>query len=230
MVTFAAGRISAEVSDESIFIIGAGHFGGRAARSLVKKSKGPVFIVDIDENSISQVKDLPVKLIVYDGSRFLIDNFHLLKPPNLIIPALPIHLAFEWLKRYLYDRLKIKQISFPQEIRDFLPFTWQGSEGSLLISYADFICPDDCSEPEYCTVTGERREIPLHDLVEGLELDDFGVHVIKSLQLAPGVGGYKVEDLMKAAEIIVQNKEGKWLISTACRCHGILTAFEAQPY
>ena len=217
-----------EISEDAIFIIGAGHFGNRAARILSQESDAPLFVVDVDENILSQVKGLPAKTIIYDGILFLVENYPVLNPLNTIVPAVPVHLAFEWLRCYLDRKFMIKKISVPEEIKPLLPYTWLGSEESLLVSYADFVCPDDCPEPEFCTVTGERRELPLHDLLSHLDLLDFRVHVIRSYQLAPGLGGYKVGDLKTAAEKLTRDEAGRWLLGTACKCHGILTALEIR--
>ena len=217
-----------EISEDAIFIIGAGHFGNRAARILSQESDAPLFVVDVDENTLSQVKGLPAKTIVYDGILFLVENYPVLNSLNTIVPAVPVHLAFEWLRYHLDSKFVIKKISVPEEIKPLLPYTWLGSEESLLVSYADFICPNDCPEPEFCTVTGEMRKLPLHDLLSHLDLLDFRVHVIKSHQLAPGLGGYKVGDLKTAAEKLIRDEAGRWLLGTACKCHGILTALEIR--
>ena len=98
-----------------------------------------------------------------------------------------------------------------------------------MVSYADFICPEDCAEPDCCTVTGEVRDKPLYSLLSQLSVSDFKVHVTRSHQLAPGVGGYRVSALAEVADTLRKDKEGKWLLGTSCRCHGILTALEIKP-
>jgi hypothetical protein len=216
------------IPENAVFIIGAGHFGSRAARLLHRESNAPLFVMDVDKNSLSKLEDLPVKRISNDGILFLVNNYHLLNSSNTIVPAVPVHLAYKWLKGHLDGRFKVKKMVVPEEIKPLLPFVWPGSEGSLLVSYADFECPDDCPEPEYCTVTGERRDKPLYDLLIRLELTDFRVHVIRSRQLAPGLGGYEVGELEKAAERLRSEEKGKWLLGTSCRCHGILTALEIE--
>jgi hypothetical protein len=144
-------RIREEIPEGAVFIIGAGHFGSRAGRVISQKSDVPVFVVDVDDNRLSRLKGLPVKRIQCDGIRFLVKNFHLLDPANTIVPAVPLHLAYEWVKGYLKDAYVLKKIEVPGAIRPLLPHTWQGSEGSLLVSYADFMCPDDCPEPDFCS-------------------------------------------------------------------------------
>jgi hypothetical protein len=226
MTKLPQNDIIEEIPEEAILIIGAGHFGARAARLLSNESKAPLFIVDVDKKSLSQLEDLPVKSIEYDGILFLVNHYHLLNPSNTIVPAVPLHLACEWVKGYLKSTRVINMIQVPDDIKPLLPHTWQGSEGSLLVSYADFECPDDCPEPEYCTVTGERRDNPLHDLLSHVRLPGFKTHVIRSHQLAPGLGGYMVRDLTGLAELLSEAEKGKWLLGTSCRCHGIVTSIE----
>jgi hypothetical protein len=228
MTDLSHNDVPAEIPENAVFIIGAGHFGRRAARLLNQESNAPLFVVDMDRTSLSKLEDLPVIRIAYDGILFLVHHAHLLNASHTIVPAVPLHLAYQWLKAHLDGSFKIKKTGVPEEIRPLLPFAWPGNEGSLLVSYADFDCPDDCPEPEYCTVTGERRDNPLHDLLSHLELTDFKVLVIRSRQLAPGLGGYGVGELEKAAERISSEEKGKWLLGTSCKCHGILTALEIE--
>ena len=213
------------ISEDTVFIIGAGHFGARAARIVCQRSDSPVFVVDPDEKCLSDLNDLRIEKVLGDGIQFLLDNFHYLKQTNTIVPALPIHLAYEWLKGFLPGDMKIKKLPVP-ETNPPLPHAWPASDGSTLVSYADFLCPDDCPEPVHCTVTGEKREQPLYSLLRNLNLSLFDIHIIQSRQLAPGLGGYKVEDLEGTAEMVLGNEPGRWILGTACKCHGILTAFE----
>ena len=217
-----------DIPGEAVFVIGAGHFGTRAARLIRQNSDAPIFVVDMDKNRLSDVAMLGVKWIECDGILFLFKNYHLMSPATTIVPAVPLHLAYEWLTRYFAGSCEVQKIGVPDEIKTRLPHTWSGSEGSLLVSYADFVCPDDCPEPVFCTVTGERRKQPLYDLLGHLDLPGFHVHVIRSHQLAPGLGGYTVADLTGAAGELKKTDMGKWLLGTACRCHGMLTAFKIR--
>jgi len=217
----------AKFPEAAVFIIGAGHFGARAARIICHRSDSPVFVVDPVEECLNRLSDLRVEKVVGDGIQFLLSNFNRLKRANTIVPALPVHLAYEWLKGFLPGDMKIEKLTVP-ETKPPLPHAWPASDGSTLVSYADFLCPDDCPEPVHCTVTGEKREQPLYALLRNLHLPPFNVHIIRSHQLAPGLGGYKVGNLAGMAERILVNKTGRWILGTACKCHGILTAFEVD--
>ncbi len=226
------GYIHDPLPENAILIIGAGHFGNKAVRILSETGLRlfPVLIIDKDENSLALIRGPSIEKILHDGIDFLVKNFHLLSPSNIIIPAVPLHLAFEWLKSYLDNICNIKQVKVPEGVRPLLPNTCKGNEGSLLISYADFHCPDNCPEPaDCCTVTGEKRGKPLHELLSRLDPLNYKIHIIKSRQLAPGLGGYKVDDLRELAIRVRNQGRGMWLVGTACRCHGTVSAMEVKP-
>jgi hypothetical protein len=196
---------------------------------LSGKSDSMLYVVDRDRSHLARIHDRLVEPIVCDGIRFLALYFPSLSPSNIIIPAVPVHLAFEWLITYLSDEFLVKRISVPEHTRSSLPYTWHTGDGSLLVSYADFRCPDDCPEPAgYCTVTGEKRDKPLYQLLGELQVMDFNVHVIRSRQLAPGLGGYRVDNLLEMVTKIESHRVEKWMIGTACKCHGTLSAMEVH--
>lgn len=224
---FDIEKLSSQFTEAVCLIIGAGHFGKRAASILGETSGPPILIVDKSEDRLAQLKDLPVEKTVCDGVRFLVENFQLLNPHSIVVPAIPLHLAAEWLKYYLEKsgrRVQLREI--PDEIIPTLPHAWKGLGETLLVSYADFFCPDDCPEPpDYCLMTGEKRDLPLYELLSRIDIPGYTNHVIRSRQLAPGLGGFMVEDLRNLLLRATQ-REGKWLVGTACRCHGALTALE----
>lgn len=213
--------------EETILIIGAGRFGKMAAVRLGSTRHSLLCIVDQDKGKLSEVETPRARRVCYAGPEFLTEHFHLLRPSNVIIPALPVHLAYEWLRRSLPRSLKATPLQVPRSLIPLLPHTWEGGDGSLLISYADSLCPDDCPEPEdYCTVTGQKRETPLYGLLGHLDCPGYRIHVVRSQQLAPGTGGYGVRDLEELLGRVSTGGEGKWLVGTACKCHGVVTAVE----
>jgi hypothetical protein len=220
-----------DIPERAVIILGAGQFGARAARLLHERPlatlpDGSLTVVDLDQDKLAGLKGLGVCPIREDAVRFLVAARSSLKETHILVPAVPVHLAAEWLFEALRDRCPVRRASVPQNLRPVLPHTWKGSEGSLLVSYADFLCPDDCDEPDYCTVTGERRDVPLYERIQKLQVPGYLVHVIRSRQLAPGVGGYTVAKLWAMAAAIGEGGRGKWLLATACRCHGVISALE----
>jgi hypothetical protein len=216
-------------SGDDVLIIGAGHFGKRAVDVLGARRYARVWVVDKDEEALAEITAPTVERALAEGSTFLVDHGHLFPSRTTIVPALPLHFAFEWLKRALKKNHRHHRLKVPEEIRLPLPHTWEGSEGSLLVSYADFRCPDDCPEPaDHCTVTGKRREKPMYELLEDISAPGFRVHVIRSRQLAPGVGGYFLGDLKGLLEDVESRGNSRWLVGTACKCHGVVSALGVE--
>ena len=222
--------LTEKLENKAIIIIGAGHFGQRAAALLKSVPHTSLWIVDRDIKKLKKMGNIGAKRIAEDGIRFLAKHFSHLAPSTFIIPAVPVHLAFEWLKTYINKKGTVAQVPVPKSFGLRLPHTRDGSEGSLLVSYADFRCPDDCPEPaNRCTVTGKARGTPLYRLLDEGVPRGFRVHVIRSLQLAPGVGGYRVKDLKELLGKVSEARKGKWLVATACKCHGTVTALQVAP-
>jgi len=222
--TPAAGGPPAAVSEEDlVLVLGAGRFGARAVRILAGQSNRTLWVVDQDEKRQRELADLPVHAHLEEGIDFLVSRAPRLPAEAMIVPAIPIHVAVEWLLRSPHDSITLNRFPVPDFLKSSLPHTWVGGEGSLLVSYADFLCPEDCPEPEDgCTVTGEIRT-PLYQVMRDLDVPGFRVHVVQSQQLAPGLGGYPFQDLLDLRERVLGGGSGGWLIGTACRCHGTLT-------
>jgi hypothetical protein len=104
-----------------------------------------------------------------------------------------------------------------------MPHALRGNAGQAYVSHADFICPDNCPEPEkICTHTGKPRPLDLFRLLGNVDFDDVLPIVIRSHQLLPGVGGIYPADLLDALDIVRKNSHRPLMIATACRCHGVV--------
>ncbi len=208
----------------SYFIIGCGHFGSRAVEKLLRKNSRPkITVVDREKKAIQKISSLPVEAKVGEGVSYLHQSLLKGRVFDYIIPAVPLHLAFEFLLFTLKPYgVKKRKVSLPPG----LPNAVIGKTGDLYTSLADFLCPEDCSEPsQFCTVTGKRRPKPLYKILTDLR-GPFESRVIRSQQLGLGVGGFKPEALMDLAEAIKKRRDPDRLIliSTACRCHGVTSA------
>jgi hypothetical protein len=222
--------LTEKLENKAIIIIGAGHFGQRAAALLKAVPHTSLWIVERDIPTLKKLGTMGAKRIAEDGVRFLAKHFSHLAPSTFIIPAVPVHLAFEWLRTYMNERGTVATVPVPKSFGLRLPHTWDGSEGSLLVSYADFRCPADCPEPaNRCTVTGKARGTPLYRLLAEAAPRGFRMHVIRSRQLAPGVGGYRVKDLKDLLGKVSEGRKAKWMVATACKCHGTVTALQVAP-
>jgi hypothetical protein len=212
------------MNPSSYLIIGCGRFGNRAAENLFQKdSHSKIIVVDKSKEAFQKVSLPPIETIVCDGVAYL--NQYLLegKKADYIIPAVPLHLAFEFILSQLKP-VGAKKRRVPSLTG--LPNPMRNKTGELYTSLATFLCPEDCSEPaQYCTVTRERRKNPLFRILEDLQ-GSFESRVIRSQQLGLGVGGYRPEVLSKVLEGIKKRRDSGhlFLVSTACRCHGVTSA------
>jgi hypothetical protein len=102
----------------------------------------------------------------------------------------------------------------------------QGENGDMYVSHANLRCPEDCAEPwDICTITRAPRNQNMFDLLENVRLPPFKSLVIRSYQIMPGIGGYKPEQLSDLFSHL-ENIHGEILVSTACRCHGVITGIK----
>jgi hypothetical protein len=207
----------------SCLIIGCGHFGSRAVETLVKKyPRSKIVVVDKHKKEFKKISRLSVETKVGDGVTYLKQFLSVSGKVDYIIPAVPFHLAFEFILSQLKP-LGAKRRNIP-DITE-LPNPMMGKSGDLYTSLANFLCPEDCSEPLHCSVTGEHRSKPLFRMLMNLS-GPFESRVIHSIQLGQGVGGFRLERLLNLTKELKKkkDKEQLTLISTACRCHAVTSA------
>jgi hypothetical protein len=69
----------------------------------------------------------------------------------------------------------------------------------------------------------------MHDLLKEIDLPGFRSIVVRSHQLAHGVGGYRPEKLFQVLQQ-VSELHTAILLSTACRCHGVITGVKSMHF
>ena len=211
---------------EEIWIIGLGQFGSIAFRRLSETLKDRHFVlVDPVEENLLKCAGPTTTLRVSDGVKFLETHIKSGRQPDWIIPALPVHLAAEWILLHL-GPTRLRRVPLPSELDRQVPNPIRGSEGNLYVSHADFRCPSDCDEPRnICSITRKMHHQNMYDFLLNVSIKPFDSLNIRSYQLGPGVGGYRPEQLLKL-KTTVEQAASPVLLSTACRCHGVITALE----
>jgi hypothetical protein len=211
---------------EEIWIIGVGQFGYLAFQRLSEAHQDKqIVLVDPAEEKLRRCNTSTAKLEISDGIEFLEKYLAKGRKPDWIIPALPVHLAAEWLLLHLGPQ-RLRRVPLPTGLGEALPNPFFGTEGNLYVSHADFRCPEDCDEPrDTCSITRKMRHQNMYDLLLNLSIKPFNSINIRSYQLGPGIGGYRAEQLLEL-EATVEQASGPVLLSTACRCHGVITALE----
>ena len=64
----------------------------------------------------------------------------------------------------------------------------------------------------------------MHALIQGLPVANVKILVIRSFQLAAGVGGLRLRDLLSVLDKACTSKT-PILLATACRCHAVINTF-----
>ena len=212
---------------DNFWIIGGGKFGLRAARVLGKKHPSAnLTIVEKREKVCRQLERLEIETVCKDGIEYLERNLTIASYPDWIVPAIPLHTAYEWIKTKLSKTRNLQKIAVPKDLISELPHPINAEFGQLYISIADFKCPENCPEPDdICTYTGESRRMVLHEFLKSIQRKDLNSVVIQSHQLAPGVGGYTPRALFEALNEI-KAAQGPIMLSTACSCHGVIDVFQ----
>jgi hypothetical protein len=209
-------------------ILGGGRFGRLALQRLSEQEPGAAFwVVDHDPKKLALIPENPaIRTVTATAAVFLADSLEAETVPQWIIPAIPRHVAFEWLWLQLPAGETWRQIPVPLVVGEDLPYVHRGAAGEVYLSLSTGRCPDDCPEPaERCYLSGAERDYNLFDYLENISLQDYTSLVIRSRQLALGVGGYRPADLWQLRRQVL-SLGGKILISTACRCHGVSHALE----
>jgi len=204
-----------------IFIIGFGKVGKTALPQVIRLwGKSRVWIIDHNPEALNQKETLSGIRVLADGPQFLTQYQEWIGNQDWIIPALPIHLAWKWLEFNMRHQ-RPKSVSPGSSLGSGLPYSQALGDG-LLLSYADFICPDHCPAPlDHCFKTKERRSVPLWKHLAIGTGSHRRLEVIESRQMAPGMGGYPFSELRR---VLNQAHEAgpPFFVATACRCHGVI--------
>jgi hypothetical protein len=208
----------------SYLILGAGKFGRLALERLARRDAAASFVlVDRDPAALALTHDgvSGRTRVASEAIAFLVQHLGDGGRWDWIIPMVPVHVAFFWLLAGPLAGSAWQPAAVPEAFAGLIPGARPGPHGELYLSRARHLCPDNCSEPEACPVTGESRDLPLHQELASLKLAGYEIRVIASRQLAPGVGGYPPWRLLELAREVGALK-GNVLIATACSCHGVI--------
>ena len=210
-------------------ILGAGRFGRLALERLRGRwPLSPITLVDRRRPANLNFEGAGVGFIAAEAIDYLAGLDEPAAAAEWIVPAVPVHVVGQWVRLRLAAAGRGAALPVPEALVGLVPNPMHGTDGRLYVSNADFLCPDDCPEPEkICTVTGKPRPRVLHAFLAGLSIPGFAMVVVRSRELGPGVGGYRPRDLEEALDR-VEAVPGPVLLATACKCHGVIEALDAR--
>jgi len=201
-------------------------FGLKAAARLGDATSASITLVD--REAIAETDTLT--FIQADGAAWLAAHLTRTAPVTKIIPAVPFHLAAFWLMKKLGTAAQHQLHALPARVCRQFPNPFTTADNSVVMSYADFICPDDCPEPEgFCTYTGLPRPEPLYSRLHSIDCEPYPKLILRSRQFAPGVGGFYPADLWNLLDQARLYPGRSILVATACKCHGVASLIGPAP-
>lgn len=215
----------------SFLILGAGKFGLLALQRLSDQDPEARFVVvDRQAAALALAQSsgaAEVELVEADAIGYLATHLGAESPWRWLIPMVPIHVAYAWLLEGPLAGQGWEPFDVPKELQNLAAFSVNGTMGEMYLSMTRHLCPDYCSEPPVCPVSGEERQQPLFHLLEKASHPGLPILVVASQQLAPGVGGYSPYRLVELAGA-VSKTSGPLLVATACHCHGVVHGLQQK--
>ncbi len=204
-----------------LFLVGFGKVGKTLLPQVVRLwGKNRIWIIDHNQETLNRKEALAGIRVLGDGPQFLTRYQAWIRDEDWIIPSLPVHLAWKWLELNLGPH-KPKAVAPPPTLGSLLPYSQALGKG-LLLSYADFVCPDHCPAPlDHCFKTKKRRSLPLWNYLATRSCPEGTLEVIESRQMAPGMGGYPFGELRRVLKRALEAGP-PFYVATACRCHGVV--------
>ncbi|MBW2683750.1 MAG: potassium transporter [Deltaproteobacteria bacterium] len=210
---------------KKIWILGAGKFGQLALERIIRHL--PEVEITLVDNRVQETAAKGVTVVCKEGISWLADNMQREETADMIIPSLPVHMVAEWMKLKSSANYGVSAVPLPTHLVARLPNPIKNGDSQLYLSHADFLCPDNCGEPElFCTSTGKERAEDMFHLLANIDESPYIPFVVRSYQLFPGVGAIYPEDMWSLLDRVHNFLNKPLLIATACRCHGVLDGLQ----
>lgn len=236
----------------TIVVVGGGCYGQYYVRQLARAARAGAVVwnalVVVDRAAACAVANLSeterppgLRLEVADWREYFARYLGIaaLEPDrsalDAIVPSpLMPHLMADWLTDRARERRPERTISAePLARAPDVPWQRAGADGTHYVSYAEWMCPINCIEPDLCPHTrGERTwSLPpamasyvMAERDAGRPLD--GPFIFHCAHRAYGVGMIDVRDVLAADRAIALRDgaggEFAFLVGTTSHCHGAL--------
>jgi hypothetical protein len=209
-------------------IVGGGKYGCHAIEYL-RQQKKQFLVVDTDPNCLA-VKRFKLKTserprsegFINGGLPKVLELIDELKP-EYVFPTAPVHIAAELVES------KFDIVPWNEAINTILPklpevVVLQAGRGKLVVSFnRDNDCVEKCAMPEVCPSSQIKKPCTMTKLMRFASPE---ACIIVSHSMAPGMGALKGSELLKLFNWV--KTKDKFIIATACDCHGVFTAFQKR--
>ncbi len=211
-------------------IIGGGKYGCAAVEYLRKKRKGFV-LIDKNQDCLA-IKKYKLKTAFdfdAEGEHFIQGDIATVSQliarlkPEYVFPTAPVHIAADLAK------IKFKLKPWSEAINTILPklpevVVLHAGKGKIVVSFnRDHDCIDKCAMPEVCPSSRIRRPCKMTELMHFASPEAF---ILISYSMELGIGALKGSELVEFFNWAKIRE--KFIVATACDCHGVLHAFQKQ--
>jgi hypothetical protein len=239
----------------TVVVVGGGCYGSYYVRQLERASRAGALLADrvlvIDRDPGCRVatelragSDANAEIVVSDWTSFF-DRYlgdaaahgdaHSSERPDAIVPSpLMPHLMYEWLERRARARWPTRAVGIhPLDPPSGIPWQKRGADGTQYVSFAEWVCPVNCIEPELCPATRGPRSWSMPPAVLAVTEEArrngrnlAGPVIFHCQHRAYGVGMFDTHDVI-AGDALVQRAAAagaaEVLVGTVSHCHGALT-------
>jgi hypothetical protein len=222
----------------SFVVVSGGAVGTASVRRLLRAvaagrlETGRILVVDRDPAcEAAGVRDPRVRLEVADWSDWLDARLGRLEPGAHLVPYhWAPHLLVEWLRRQL-ARAGASATRGGPPPSPGVPFERATAAGDLALSYATWICPPACIEPDLCPHTRGPKDWSLAGVLEREAGGVDGRIVFRCLHLVWGVGTLPVVDVLGARERLLAGaaRPRRFLVATSSHCHALAASLVVGP-
>jgi hypothetical protein len=223
-----------------LVVIGGGTIGAGSALQLLRaRAAGrleteEIVVVDRDPACAARALPAPVTVVTGEWSHWLAANMDALAESDHVVPD---HWAPHLLREWLVSELTRRGASVSRAEglrRRGLPFVAPTRDGDLALSYAAWVCPPRCIEPDLCPHTrGPKSWSLADDLARDAPGEAWDAHIVfRCLHLVYGIGTVPVADILAARELVLTGLgrgTRRYLIATSSHCHGLASAITVQP-
>ena len=233
-----------------IIVVGGGCYGGYYVRQLGRAERAGAVewteLLVVDRDPGCAVAGLPLadrpprtRVVISSWEAFLATYLGAAttapaRGHDAIVPSpLMPHLMADWLVARARERWPGRSVRV-ERLDASLPVPWQrsGEDGTHYVSFAEWICPINCIEPQRCPETRGARSWSLPVALQSHADQSRAAGTPIGLPLlfhcthrTFGVGMIDVKDVLDADDAIAaagQSGEASFLIGTVSHCHGAL--------
>lgn len=251
-MSVANPRLSAPQRFGRIVVVGGGCYGGYYVRQLRRAvAAGAVVcngVVVVDHDPACAVSatvgadDPLVRLEVAEWRAYFGRYLATAGPADAIVPSpLMPHLLRDWLLDSARRRWPDREVRIaPLPVPPAVPWERAAPDGTHYVSYATWMCPINCIEPEICPHTRGPRDWSLAPALAAYARDEpaHGAEglvpfLFRCIHRAYGVGMIDVADVQAAdAAIATAGAAGNGvdaLVGTVSHCHGAVSRLVVEP-